>query len=511
MKHIAILFILFSFTACSEDFLERTNPNEQSSATYWQTEEEIMNGINAAYRPLRFNGCYGRWLHVLYTSRSDEGWSHSPNPHFQSYSNFETGSYNDAAAEGIFFPWLDMYKGIFWANQVIDNAPDAEMDPDLRERVIGEALFLRGVHYFNIAGTFGRGPIQTSSFAGGESPDIGEQDDLFRQAAKDFNAAAIRLPSEYEDPNDVGRATEGAARGMLAKAYMQLLEWDSARVEIEAVINMQGMSGQTLYSLVPDYKDNFTALNENNSESVFEVQFGYGRQAGTDLGGQRQKFLGLQVDGVAWADADPRQSLFDDFLLETTTTGDPDPRLKHTFFYYDPENPNEEFYGKTWDQWGLEQDAIYWKKFTNYDTQTEEDYNSGINIRVVRLADIYLMYAEVLNELGRTSESYEYINRVRTRAGLPDLENSTVFTGIGNDQNKMREQIKHERLMELASENTRWFDLDRWGMLDNQTDINYLISRDEEFENFEIGVHDRFPIPYREVPLVPGLEQNYGY
>ena len=92
-----------------------------------------MNGINAAYRPLRFNGCYGRWLHVLYTSRSDEGWSHSPNPHFQSYSNFETGSYNDAAAEGIFFPWLDMYKGIFWANQVIDNAPDADMDPDLRE------------------------------------------------------------------------------------------------------------------------------------------------------------------------------------------------------------------------------------------------------------------------------------------------------------------------------------------------------------------------------------------
>ncbi len=511
MKNIIIILLLIIASSCSEDFLERTNPNEQSSATYWQTEEEIMNGINATYRPLRFNGTYGRWLHILYTSRSDEGWSHSPNPHFVSYSNFETGSYNDAAAEGIFFPWLDLYKGIFWANQVIDNAPDAEMNPGLRERVIGEALFLRGVHFFNIAGVFGRGPIQTTSFAGGAAPVIGEQEDLYRQAGKDFTAAAELLPVEYANPNDLGRATEGAARGMLAKVYMQLHEWDSALVELETVINMQGLNGQLLYSLVPEYMDNFTAANENNSESVFEVQFAFGRQAGTDLGGGRQKFMGLQVDGVAWVDADPRQSLFNDFLLENSTSGDPDPRLKHTFFYYDPENPGEQFYGKTWDDWGLDRNAIYWKKFTNYDIRTDEDYNSGINIRVVRLADVYLMYAEVLNELGRTGDAYDYINLVRSRVGLPDLENSTVFTGIGNNQDLMREQIKHERMLELASENTRWFDLERWGMLENQTDINYLISRDAEFENFEIGTHNRFPIPYREIPLVQGLEQNPGY
>jgi hypothetical protein len=75
----------------------------------------------------------------------------------------------------------------------------------------------------------------------------------------------------------------------------------------------------------------------------------------------------------------------------------------------------------------------------------------------------------------------------------------------------MREQLKHERMLELASENTRWFDLERWGMLENQADINYLISRDVEFENFEIGTHNRFPIPYREIPLVEGLNQNPGY
>lgn len=511
MRYIALFLATFLVSSCSEDFLERTNPNQQSAADYWKTEDEILNGINAAYRPLRFNGCYSRWLHILYVSRSDEGWSHSPNPHFQSYSNFRTGSYNDAAAEGIFFPWLDIYKGIFWANQVIDNAPDAEMDPELRDRVLGEALFLRGIHYFNLAGTFGRGPIQTTSFAGGEDPPIGEQEDLYRQAGKDFEEAISKLPVEYEDSNDFGRVTEGAARGMLARIYMQLREWDNALEQMETIVEMKGLNGQTLYELVPNYGDNFTAANENNSESLFEVQFAYGTLAGIELGSQRAKFLGLQVDGCAWADADPRMSLYNDFLLEKTTTGDPDPRLKHTLFYYDPENPAELFYGKTWDTWGLERGTIYWKKYTNYDTQTGEDYNSGINFRVLRLADIYLMLAEALNEVGRTAESYQYINMVRNRVGMPDLENSTVFTGVGNNQAKMREQIKHERTVELAGESTRWFDLERWGMFENQADINWLAQRDEEFLNFEIGTHNRFPIPYREVPLVKGLVQNPGY
>jgi hypothetical protein len=510
MKYIALLIVVIMFSSCSEDFLERTNPNEQSSSDYWKTEEQMMNGINAAYRPLRFNGCYGRWIHILYTSRSDEGWCHSPNPHFQSLSNFQMGSYNDASAEGILYPWLDMYKGIFWANQIIDNAPKAEMDDDLRNRIIGEALFLRGLHYFNIAGIYGRGPIQITSFAGGEDPVIGEQEDLFQQAADDFLAAIELLPVEYEDV-DIGRATKGAAVGMLAKVLLQQKDWSGTLEQIEALINMKGLGGQSLYQLVSAYEDNFTAVNENNSESIFEIQFASGTQAGTDLGGQRAKFMGLQVDGCAWADADPRKTLHRDFLLEATSTGDVDPRLKHTLFYYDINNNEELFYGQTWVEWGLDPLLVYWKKYTNYDTQVNEDYNSGINFRVLRLADIYLMYAEVLNELERTSEAYTYINMVRNRAGLSNLENSSIFTGIGNDQDKMRKQLMHERTTELTGENWRWLDLDRWGMFDNQADINMLSERDEEFLNFKIGTHNRFPIPYREIPLVPGLVQNPGF
>jgi hypothetical protein len=154
---------------------------------------------------------------------------------------------------------------------------------------------------------------------------------------------------------------------------------------------------------------------------------------------------------------------------------------------------------------------VFWKKYTNYDTQTEEDYNSGINFRVLRLADVYLMQAEALNELSRTAEAYPFINKVRNRAGLSDLELSSVFTGIGNDQTKMREQIKHERACELTGEATRWFDLVRWGELDDDASINKIATeRDADFLNFDKRYHKRFPIPYREVPLVP-ITQNLGY
>ena len=165
-------------------------------------------------------------------------------------------------------------------------------------------------------------------------------------------------------------------------------------------------------------------------------------------------------------------------------------------------------------QWNLNQSKVYWKKYTNWDTKTAETHSdNGINIRVVRLADIYLMYAEALNELDLTAEAYEWINRVRERpsVNLPKLENSTVFTGIGTDKEKMRRQIMHERVCELSSESWRWFDLERWGMFDTEENISFLKSRDSEFNNFVIGKNNRFPLPLRDIYLVPGLEQNPGY
>lgn len=507
---IAVFCMLLSFGACSDDFLEKRNPNEMTTTDFWKTGDDLQKGIDAAYRPLRFNGAYSRWLHILYVSRSDEGYSESPNPYFQSYSNFLTKNYNDDSAEALLYTWLDLYKGIFWANQVIDNAANISMDEALKTRITGEAYFLRGLHFFNLAAVYGRGPLTLTAFAGGTSPEIAEQSGLYLQAKVDFEEAAKRLPAYYAESKNLGRATQGAARGMLIKSMMQLRDWAGAEAECRTLFTMKGASGQNLYSLVSSYKDNFSQTNENNSESVFEVQFAPGLQAGAEVGSSRAKFMGIPADGLSWADAFPRKSLYQEFLLEKTKDNLTDPRLKMTLAYYDAATPAETFYGKTWTAMGLSQTMVYWKKYTNYETATVEDYNSGINFRVVRLADIYLLYAEALNELNRTSEAYEYINKVRSRVNMPNLENSSAFSGIGTDKEKMKIQIRHERSCELGGECTRWIDLERWGMFENAANISWLKNRDADFDNFQIGVNNRFPIPYREISLVP-ITQNPGY
>lgn len=509
-KILLVLSIMITFGGCSDSFLDKSDPNKMTTTNFWKTAGDLQQGIDAAYRPLRFNGAYSRWLHILYVQRSDEGYSTSPNPYFQSYSNFLTKSYNDASAEAVLYTWLDLYKGIFWANQVIDNGVNIDMDEELKTRIVGEAYFLRGVYLFNIAGVYGRGPIMLSSFAGGDAAIIGEQPDLYAQARKDFAEASSRLPAYYDNEKNLGRATAGAAIGMQIKVLMQEKKWDAVLTKCDELFEMKGANGQFMYGLVSNYKDNFTQTNENNIESVFEVQFAPGVQAGSEVGSTRAKFMGIPADGLAWADAFPRKSFYNEFLLEKTIDNKVDERLKHTLAYYDTANPDELFYGQTWGQLGLDNAMVYWKKYTNYDTQTQEDYSSGINFRVLRMADVYLMYAEALNELGRTGDSYEYINLVRNRANMEDLENSTVFTDIGNDQEKMRWQIMHERSIELGGEATRWLDLERWGMFDSNENIKWLSNRDEDFDNFVIGESNRFPIPYREISLVP-VEQNPGY
>lgn len=513
MKNRKILWtmaLLATMLSC-DDLLDLTNPNAQDTTTFWDTEQDLIDGMNAAYRPLRFNGEYRRWLHILYVSRSDEGYSTSPNATFISYSNFNT--VNDDGAEAVLYTWLDLYKGIFWANQVLDNAPLVSISSEeLRTRITGQAYFLRGVGYFNIAGVYGRGPISLSSYVE-DDPQTHEQEDIYLQAQKDFEEAAKRLPAYWESSDDLGRATKGAALSMLVKVAAQLHQWEKVKEMCDTIFALKNSAGQALYSLVSSYRDNFTDVNENNAESLFEVQFMSGPVNGVEqLSHERAKFLGLPASGCSYDDATASNIVKADLEKEKTADGKVDPRLKHTLFYYDPSSPNELFYGKTWTQWGLNNSKVYWKKYTCYDTKTAESHqDNGINIRVVRLADIYLMYAEALNELNRTSEAYEYINRVRARVGMPNLESSTVFTGIGNDKEKMRQQIMHERTCELAGESWRWLDLERWGMFETEENIAYLKSRDSEFENFVIGKSNRFPIPYREIHLVPGLEQNPGY
>lgn len=535
IANILVIAALFSSTtACSDDWLSLSDPNHETADTFWKTAEQFDQGLSAAYSTWRRPGYFSRWFQILMILRGDEGWSESPNPEFQADANFIISAYNYDRNEGIVLPWQAMYNSLYYVNQVIDNMnaqgynlfPKAEAD-----KILGQGYFIRGVAFWAIAGIYGKGPVQTSSISNGP---IGNQEDLYKQALSDFTKASELLPENWPAV-DKGRVTKGGALGMMARINMQLAglkchrPWDTANQNADAAKaywqaakkNIEDILALNIYSLCDDWMDNFTEDNENNSESLFEINFKDGLINGKEVGNQRPKFLGLYLsDGSgAWNDGSARDWLLDEFNKEKDKDGNVDMRKFHTLFYYDPAEPQTataNYYGKTWLEWcaqeGYQNDqfphACYWKKYTSVETDNKnEDYSSGANLRILRLADIYLMYAECINELnGDRTTAVEYINKVRRRVNMADL-NPSGFTTY----DELLTQIKHERLVELCGECTRWFDLDRWGDIHDQGKVNEIAERDIDFRSYNVGKNHVWIIPNHEINLWEGLTQNPGY
>ncbi len=532
---ITFIFLFFLSFSCSDSMLDLTDPNRESSDTYWEHEEDYYKGLSAAYSVWRIPNFFSRFYHVLMLLRSDEGYSDGPAPEWHAYGNFQITPYNTDGCEGIYQPWVAIFRQMFYVNQVIDNMESrgyniflanaasenakAEKQKEADE-ILGQAYFIRGLSFWYLGGTYGKGPRQVSSTKDGE---IIEQEEIFKQALADFNKAEQLLRDRKTwSGEDMGRVTLGAAVGMQARAYMQLAgyykrpwvnnqakaaeNWQLAKTYIEKILAMD-------YSLVPNWVDNFTMSNENNPESIFEIQFKEGLINGKEVGAHRPKFFGLQLQSGegAWFDGSARPWLLNEFDAELDNKGNTDIRKFYTLFY-EIEGDTNLYYGKTWSQWkdgGDLQKPCYWRKYTSVDSDPskKEDYSSGINFRMLRLADIYLMYAEVINELnGDRSLAVEYINKVRRRVNMPELE-PTLY----NNYNNLIAQIKHERLVELCGESVRWFDLDRWGDIHTQDGVNQIALRDPDFNTYTVGKNHLYIIPNHELSLYPGLTQNDGY
>ena len=338
------------------------------------------------------------------------------------------------------------------------------------------------------------------------------------QVIADFKAAADLLPVSYDnisgiDGGQKGRATKGAALGYLGKAYLFNKDFANAKTTFKQVIDLG------VYSLVANYRDNFTTANENNSESLFEVQFsreaggvdlGWGGAPASGWGKTSARAITYAPRAFGWTDVQPSWALFNEFHDEKTTTGDLDPRLDATIFYNKP--GGMKLYGKDFATFYAKSPGdlndIFCRKYQNSDGEfaDEYDWRSGINERLLRYADILLMYAETLNETGDTPGAYGYIQMVRNRVGLPDL--ATVKPNMSQAQ--MREQIGHERFLEFPLEGHRFDDIRRWGWLQDATKLAWLKSRDAEFNSYTAG-REFYPIPQLEMDNNPGTKQNDSY
>ncbi|MEO6720959.1 MAG: RagB/SusD family nutrient uptake outer membrane protein [Ferruginibacter sp.] len=512
MKRIIYIACFCLVTGGCEKKLDQTNPNALTTGDYWKTKEQAFAGCTAIYNALIADGSYMRSFPGLTDSRGDDFTGDSPWLDLVLTGQFIIPT-NSAP---VFWIWREFYLVINRANQVIESVGkyDASLlTAEEKSRILGQAYFLRGLAYFNLATTFKAVPVITT--VAGQASDFysatATEDVLWNQIYTDLQAAETNLPTSYDnvvgpDKGQKGRATQGAASGLLGKAYLYKKDYAKAALQFEKFINgpLKG-----IYSLQADYRNNFKDVNENNSESLFEVQFQEG--TGTDFNWAGDPTTSWKqvtavsvtyaMEGAGFSDYLPTRWIYDEFKKEKTTAGKSDPRLLATIASYEPADNSITAYGKAWFN---PQTSIYPRKYTNDGLgRPFETPESGINYRVLRYSDILLMYAEVLNELNRTAEAYPFIQQVRTRALLPDL--ATVKPNM--NQAQMRDQLAHERALEFSIEGQRINDIIRWGWLYNPTKLAELKSHDADFNTWTPG-NEYLPIPQQELDVNKNLLPN---
>jgi hypothetical protein len=522
--------LLLSATACEKDLLDQSNPNLPLTELSWKTSDDAVKGSVAAYAGLQGLGMYRRWLNFAFDLRDDTGFSQSPWGELADFTHFIQTNYDFEVSNNI---WRDHYRTIFRCNQVIDRVPTIQgMDAQLQKRIVAEARFLRALCYYNLVSLYGNVPLVTQYSTNlNQTNPQGTEALVWAQVVSDLTAAQPDLPASYTG-TDVGRATKGAATTLLGKAYMQQTtdpsHWSKAQAQFAQVIS----SG--VYRLVPNYTDNFRHTTENNPESIFEVQFSDEKKGGNDSGpgpdatssqgGQRSQFWGIPgtsetptlpgYSGAGFNDGEVRPWVVREFLQEPTATGQRDPRLAATVFYNRrdqtqfptalPTDADTLVYGvgflTRYTRDARNRARVYWRKYATDYYRTFEDFDSPINQRVMRYADVLLLQAEAMNETGSTAAAIPLVNQVRQRAGLAPLPATMT-------QAALRTQLMHERVTELTGEGVRWFDLQRWGLLNDAASVNLLKARDPDFNNFVPGKSRLLPLLQTEVDL-NRLQQN---
>lgn len=470
-------------TSCHNDFLDVPPQGEQPNEQFWVSGEDAAKAVNAMYANLRaYNQvAFGPIaIESLGSDNTEKGSSPTDATFLNNFNNY-TASSTEGQINDF---WAAQYQSVNFANQVLDNTPDIQMDENLKTRYLAEAKFIRAYAYFRLVRAFGDVPLRlhvaedVSEYNIPRSPKA----EVYAAIEQDLTEAAAVLPLSYAGI-DVGRATKGAALALHAKVAMYQAKWPEV---LDLTNQVMGLG----YSLFQDFEQLFRVSNENSSESVFEIQAAVIPGNPIASNSQYSQVQGVRGSvGGGWGFNIPTQDLADAFEPG-------DPRRDATIIFRGETTPEGDVIPPTGDN------AMYNQKsyvpFSDYVT----GYNEGAqqNIRVIRYADVLLMNAEANNELGNTADALESLEKVRERArgGDPTVLPEVTTT----DQVALRQAIWHERRVELAMEFDRYFDVIRQG-------------RGEEVFGdlgWRAGKNEVWPVPQPEIDLSGGtLTQNPGY
>ena len=476
-----ILFLGSMLQSCSDDFLEETNPNDISTETFWQTETHAKAGITSLYGTLSMNYNYGVFEFIFMPEnwRSDEFIHNDAGyPTWGTLSTFT----NTANVYEIGRYYWRCYSLVSKANQCITNIPSCVMnqtteedDAKLINQYVAEAKFFRAFAYFRLLKNFRNPPFVTKEISGLDDlyPSQVDRSEIWALVVEDLKFAMNNLPSKADRTD--GRATSGAAAGYLASVYMHNQQYNVALPVLNKII--AGDFGT--YDLTPSYKENFNGTNENNIESLFEIQYAISSK-------KRQTTHTFEATFAWWDVGISTPWMFDLLGSSLDKDGQVEQRSLNSLY----------------EQYPAYETSI--EKWTMDNSFEGKDGRYAINNLVqLRYADILLYYAEALgeNNVAKIPTAYTHINKVRSRSNLSNLVSGT--------QAQFRNDIMKERAIEFCFESHRWYDLVRWDQADwidlKQTLIN---NNKDGANNFDPAKHTYYPIPNSEYETNPNLKRD---
>lgn len=502
MKIIIVIILSFGILAgCSKDFLERRPKTTLDETLFYKSEADFILLANSCYLPLREYAKDSWW--ILAEEPSD-------NAGFQ-YSLTESVGIRSGGVADMWLAaqgdpeyqnfWNQSYAGITSCNNLlsrIDNPDITWSKSSYKERCYGEALFLRALYYFNLVRTYGGVPIVLKFITSSEAVAIkrSTEAEVYNLIVDDLKLAVSHL-SMASDVKENGRVNESAANSLLGKVYLTLHQYAEAETLLKAVIN----SGN--YALLPNYADVFNPAKKDFKETVFAVQY----SEVNEVVSNRFIFRFAPHTSLGYVTHRPNIGI----ATGTFTGGwnQPTDDLINAFEPGDMRKAVSIGYwtGPDWD--GIVRAIPYCTKFKPPISAASNV--CGDNFPVIRYSDVLLMYAEALNEQGRTSEALPYVQQVRNRVGLTD-----PLTGY--DKQTLEALIAKERQVEFCFENQRFYDLKRTGKAieimtahgarekTTKPWINAYFPKAFDIQSYKLLA----PIPVNEININK-LEQNPGY
>jgi starch-binding outer membrane protein, SusD/RagB family len=472
MKKLLIITSILIFANGCEQYLDIVPKTQLSPENLYSNEKGLEYGVNEVYRTLRDVTMINTWNHWLLTEvTTDNMLTHSNKEYRQNLDKYLFTSSNDALVE----QWVNYYKVLGVANSFIANAERSDVkNQSLKNRVIGEARFIRAYVYFMMVRLWGDVPLVTN--------EVDSEDDFFlsrdpaekvyEQIISDLEYSADHLPEEYHRIEDAGRVSCGAANALLSSVYLTLKNYTLAAESARLVMDSK------IYKLHEDYISLFRPEGNTSKESVFQIQ------ALTNYNNLNS------LMGRAWS---PRSNIYGLLGFDQYTAS-----YDLYNMYGDNDDRKTSFIIATNQSAGKQ--LPYTIKYLDPDAESEK--LMGCSFHVIRFAEVLLIYAEAENEInGPTEEAYEALNRVRNRSNLEDLID-------GLDKIAFRDSVYIERQKELYFEGQRWFDLVRTNRLKEVVESVPSGVNADYYPSIELPKHLLFPVPALEIEINPNLAPN---